>query len=162
MRSEGVARGAHPSWGHRWVPPSSALTGLQGQGHHCHPRPPPGWSSEEVDWNYLVQWFFTRTSQLQFICHCSLPSQGAPGTGKQIRRGNSILLRTLSPSKTAQCTKGVLRGSRDGRKERREMDCQGGQLGVECVSEKHLQVNVVERAWNVGTRLPGTRHLPAM
>lgn len=115
-----------------------------------------------MGWKYPVQWFFTRTSQLQFICHCSLPSQGAPGTGKQIRRGNSILRRALSPSKTAQCTKGVLRGSRDGRKERREMDCQGGQLGVECVSEKYLQVNVLERAWNVRTRLPGTRHLPAM
>lgn len=34
--------------------------------------------------------------------------------------------------------------------------------GRHVVSEKPQQVNVVERAWNVGTRLPGTRRLPAM
>ena len=33
---------------------------------------------------------------------------------------------------------------------------------MECASEKHLRVNVVERARDVGTRLPGTRHLPAV
>lgn len=126
--SEGVAQGAHPSWEHSRLPHSLAPTGPQGQGHPCRPGPPPGWSSEEVDGNYLVQWFSTHAGQWRLICHCSLTSQGAPGSGKQIRKGNSILFPTLSPTKRAQCTKGVPGGSRDVRRDRREMDWQGGQL----------------------------------
>lgn len=123
MCSKGITQGAHPSW----KDTARSLTGSlrtprpQGQGHHCHPGLSPGWSSEEVDWNYLVQWFFTRSSQLKLICHCSLASQGAPDTSKQMQKGNSILLPNRSPSKAAQWTKGLLSGSR-------ETDCQEGQL----------------------------------
>ena len=66
-----------------------------------------------MDRNYLVQWFSTHASQLKLICHCSLASQGALGTGKQMQKGNSILLQTLSPTKAAQWTKGFLGGDRD-------------------------------------------------
>lgn len=58
-----------------------------------------------MDWNYLVQWFLTRASQLKLICHCSLASQGALGTSTQMQKGNSILFQTLSPTKAAQWTK---------------------------------------------------------
>lgn len=131
----GVSQDTHPSRGpHR---PSLSSLSPQGQGHHCRPGLPPRWSSEEVDWNYLVQWFFTRTSQLQLICQCWLASQGALGTSKQTRKGNSILLQPLSHH-AAQWTKGSsvaagLLGRSGGKRTDRE-----GSSVVECVTEKHL------------------------
>lgn len=106
----------------------------QGQGHPQQPGLPPGWRSEEVDGNYLVQWSLTRASQWKLICHCSLASQGAPGPSKQMQRGNSILLQTRFPTKAAQWTKGLFRGDSDVRKERRERSRQGGQRVVGCVT----------------------------
>ena len=122
--SEGVSQGAQPSWApHRpslSTPKAWAVTITLGSLLDAVLR--------GADWNYLVQCFFTRTSQLKLICHCSLASQGALGTSKQMQKGNSILLRTCSPTKAAQWTKGLLSGNRDVRKEWREMECQGGQL----------------------------------
>lgn len=66
-----------------------------------------------MDRNYLVQWFSMHAGQPKLICHCWLTSQGALGTGKQMQKGNPILLQTLSPTKAAQWTKGFLGGSRD-------------------------------------------------
>lgn len=141
MHSEGVTQCAHPSW----RATAGSLTGPllapprpQGQSHHHHPGLPPGWSSEEVDWNYLVQWFLTCASQLKLICHCSLASQGAPVSSKQMQKGNSILLQTRSPTKAAQWTKGPLSGSRDVRKERGKGTVREGSSVVECVTKKHL------------------------
>ena len=78
-----------------------------------------------MDRNDLVQWFPTNAGQLKLICHCLLTSQGALGTGKQMQKGNPILLQILSPTKAAQWTKGFLGGSRDVSE---EMACRGGQL----------------------------------
>lgn len=142
MHSKGVTQCAHPSWratagsltGPLWAPPRP-----QGQGRHHHPGLPPGWSSEEVDWNYLVQWFLTCARQLKLICHCSLASQGAPVSSKQMQKGNSILLQTRSPTKAAQWTKGPpsvaagMLGRREGKGTVRE-----GSSVVERVTEKHL------------------------
>lgn len=125
----GVYQGAHSSWRDPAGVSQPFLSTLSapGAGATLHPGIPPGLSSEEVDWNYLVQWLFTRASQLKFICHCSLVSQGAPGSAnrcrKEIRFSSepSLPLRQHNGQKPSLVAAEIL-----GR--RREMACQGGQL----------------------------------
>lgn len=78
--------------------------------HEVKPLSP---SLAHLQWCFLVQWFSMHAGQPKLICHCWLTSQGALGTGKQMQKGNPILLQTLSPTKAAQWTKGFLGGSRD-------------------------------------------------
>lgn len=139
MPSIRVMQSARPSWrvtAGSLTGPVSAPPRSQGQGHHCHSGIPPGWCSEKVDGNYLVQWSFTHARQLKLICHCSLASQDAPGTQQTDGERKFNSPPNPLPTKAGQWTKGFLSGIRDVRRRGGQWTVREGSSVVECGAER--------------------------
>lgn len=162
MPSIRVVQSTRPSWrvtAGSLTGPVSAPPRSQGQGHHCHSGIPPGWCSEKVDGNYLVQWSFTHARQVKLICHCSLASQDAPGTQQTDGERKFNSPPNPLPTKAAQWTKGFLSGIRDVRRRGGQWTVREGSSVVECGAER-LQANAVGRERAVRGRRPGLGQLP--